>query len=388
MGDPMTEQTVLEIPEMAGLSYPPQRRPQTRRTWPAGTVIVSADSHWLESDIFVDKFPPELKHRAPRVTFVDGGWRFEVDGKDNLPPALLKVLCGLMECVPGFRSPAERLKDLDAEGVDKELLFPQRILALMAHNEIFLRKHLFRAYNQHLAEVCKEAAGRLYFAGIPNFWDPAADEASIAEVKELGASVLLLPLNPRQDSRGNPIHYSSLAMDWFWRAVAQSGLPVAFHIGEKLLGTDMPGWSATQMLVERSGFRQIWGPLVFGGVFDRHPTLKVFFAEAGISWVPGMLHEADVLWTSYGDFLQPRLLHPPSWYWYRHCYASFMTDPPGLALLDRIGVDHVLWSSDYPHPESTFGYTNSAIQAVFDATDASSARKILGGNALELFGMA
>jgi predicted TIM-barrel fold metal-dependent hydrolase len=293
-----------------------------------------------------------------------------------------------MECVPGFRSPAERLKDLDAEGVDKELLFPQRVLALMAHNEISLREHIFRAYNRHLSVVRKQAEGRLYFVAIPNFWDPAAAETSITEIKALGASALMLPLHPRQDIHGNAIHYSGPAMDGFWRAAAQSGLPVAFHIGEKLLGTEAPGWSATQMLVERAGFRQIWGPLVFGGVFDRHPGLKVFFAEAGISWVPGMLHEADVLWTSYGDFLQPRISHPPSWYWYEHCHVSFMTDPPGLELLDRIGADNVLWSSDYPHPESTYGYTNSAIQAVFDATDEISAQKIVGGNALKLFGMA
>ena len=105
------------------------------------------------------------------------------------------------------------------------------------------------------------------------------------------------------------------------------------------------------------GFRHIWGQLTFGGVFDRFPKLKVVFVEGGICWVASMLHDADMIYNSFPTVMNPKLAHPPSWYWFNHCYATFMTDPAGLELLHRIGADRVMWSSDYPHQESTFGYT-------------------------------
>ena len=85
--------------------------------------------------------------------------------------------------------------------------------------------------------------------------------------------------------------------------------------------------------------------------------------------------------------MSPKLAHAPSWYWRAHCYATFMTDPVGLELLHRIGPETAMWSSDYPHQESTFGYTRSAIQAVFDSTTAENAQLILGKTALRLFAM-
>ena len=85
--------------------------------------------------------------------------------------------------------------------------------------------------------------------------------------------------------------------------------------------------------------------------------------------------------------IEPKLAHTPSWYWRQHCFATFMTDPAGLRLLDMIGPETVMWASDYPHQESTLGYSSSAIQAVFDATDVATAQQIVGKTALDLFRM-
>ena len=85
--------------------------------------------------------------------------------------------------------------------------------------------------------------------------------------------------------------------------------------------------------------------------------------------------------------VQPKIAHSPSHYWHSNCYATFMVDPAGLEMIHRIGADRALWSSDYPHNESTLGYTRSAVEAVFASTTVESARKIVGGNAKELFGL-
>jgi predicted TIM-barrel fold metal-dependent hydrolase len=120
-------------------------------------------------------------------------------------------------------------------------------------------------------------------------------------------------------------------------------------------------------------------------VFERNPGVRVVFVESGLHWVPGALQEADMIYESFPSHQRPKLSKPPSHYWSQNCYATFMVDPAGLEMLHRIGADRCLWSSDYPHNESTFGYTRSAVEAVFRATTEENARKIVGENAIQLF---
>src|SRR5215469_368596 len=94
---------VLEIPEMVGIPLSPQRTPQAAtKPWPEGTVIISADSHMLEPDCWVDRFPEHLKDQAPRMEFRDGGYQLSVNGKLMTPAPLAAGLCQAMECTPGL----------------------------------------------------------------------------------------------------------------------------------------------------------------------------------------------------------------------------------------------------------------------------------------------
>jgi predicted TIM-barrel fold metal-dependent hydrolase len=384
----MADGSVLGIPEIHGIPDSTLRVRQKAKAWPAGTTIISSDSHWLEGDIWVDRFPPHLRDRAPRMVFKDGGWQTFIDGKLVWPPVIeaAAVFCSGLECVPGMTDVAARLEDLDIEGVEKELLFPQRTIAIYMSGDVDIREHFFRAHNEAVAAFCAPARDRLFFVAVPNYWDPSAAAESLQEIKALGASALLVPRNPRKDVDGETILWPSEKMAPFWKAVEDSGLPLCFHIGERV-DLAAGGAAGTGFLINTQGFRSTWGDLTFGGVFDRHPALKVVFVEAGMNWVPGMLHDADLAYHSFASMVQPKLAHTPSWYWRQHCYATFMTDPAGLRLLDMIGPETVMWSSDYPHQESTLGYSSSAIQAVFDATDVATAQQIVGKTALKLFNM-
>ncbi len=386
----MTDEFALSIPEIVGIPLAAKRSAQPlMKPWPAGTLIVSPDSHMIERDCWYDKFPEALKAKAPRMQFKDGGFHFTIEGKSMLPEGVLPNLCEAMECNPGLSDVKARLHDLDVEGVDKELIFPQRLFGLyvmgMDHGE--MREEIFSIYNEDIAERCAEADGRLYPVMIPNFWDLSKTRQSLVRIKELGGRAAMLPNKPGKDINGEQIHYNDPRQDPLWAAIEESRLPICFHIGEKVT-QDQHGAFGTEMLVQLDGFRLQWGMLTFGGVFDRFPSLKVAFIEAGIHWVASMLYDADLAYNSFPNFISPILKHPPSWYWRNHCYASFMTDPVGLQTIDRIGVDTAMWSSDYPHQESTFGYTSSAIQAVFDAVpNVEDAQKILGKTAIELFDM-
>jgi predicted TIM-barrel fold metal-dependent hydrolase len=383
----MPDAFVLEIPEMVGIPLSPDRQPQAAtKAWPEGTVIISADSHMLEPDLWVDRFPEHLKDQAPRMAFRDGGWQLSIAGKPMTPPKIAADLCTMLECAPGMTDVAARLADLDVEGVEKELIFPQRLFGLYMFGEMMNRAETFGAYNEHIAEVCAGSGGRLFSVMVPNYWDMTQAKASVERCAALGARCLMVPIKPGKDAVGEPIQYSDPKLDPLWGAIAASGVPLCFHIGEAI-PTAAPGAAGTFVLTQMQGFRHIWAQLTFGGVFDRFPDLRVVFVEGGICWVASMLHDADMIFNSFPTVMNPKLTHPPSWYWFNHCYATFMTDPAGLELLHRIGADRVMWSSDYPHQESTFGYTRSAIQAVFDATTVENAQLILGKTAQSLFRM-
>ena len=381
------QEYILEIPEQIDIELSPNRTPQAEtKPWPAGTRIVSADSHLIEDDYWLEGFPDDLKDQAPRMKRVDGAFDLSIGEKSMTPPALAQHLCSAMECTPGLSDIPARIKDLDIEGVEKELIFPQRLFGLFMFGEMQNRELVFGLYNEGIAKRCSEAPERLYSVMVPNYWDMTRAEESVKRCQALGARGLMVPLKPGKNSEGKHINYNDASMDVLYEAIANSGIPLIFHIGEAI-PSSQPGAAGISVVTQMQGFRHQWSSLTFAGVFDRFPALKVVFVEGGLSWVPSMLHDADMVSTHFKTAMNPTLQHAPSWYWKNHCYATFMTDPVGLSLLDRIGAETCLWSSDYPHQESTFGYTRSSIQAVFDATTLEQAQMILGKTALALFNM-
>jgi predicted TIM-barrel fold metal-dependent hydrolase len=383
----MADDYVLEIPEQITIEVSPKRVPQAEvRPWPAGTRIISADSHLIEGDYWYEGFPEHLKAEAPRMTFKDGMFDLTIGDKHMTPPEIAAHLCRSMECTPGLSDIPARLVDLRIEGVEKELIFPQRLFGLFMFGDMQNREEVFGLYNEAIARRCAEAPGVLYPVMVPNYWDMAKARESVERCQALGARALMVPLKPGKNAAGRSIHYNAAEMDALYEAIADSGIPLTFHIGEAIPSA-MPGAAGISFVTQTQGFRHQWSQLTFSGVFDRFPKLRALFVEGGLSWIPAMLHDADLAYTHFRTSMNPQLKHPPSWYWREHCYATFMTDPAGLSLLDRIGPETCLWSSDYPHQESTLGYTRSSIEAVFKATSVENAQKILGKTALELFNM-
>lgn len=385
----MSQAPVLEIAKMQGIGDARYRVAESEgKPLPAGTVVISADSHWLEGDIWVDRFPAHLKHRAPRVFFENGGWEVELGGKRLTPPGSAEASCAF-ECVPGFNQVDARLRDITAEGVTQEIIFPQKFFTLLFLENLEEKQWVARAYNQALAEFCAQAPGRLHGVAILNWWDPSQTRDALAEIKALGFKTVMVPIQPGKFEDGTPIAYHDKRMDPFWDAVEEAGLPLNFHIGERPSNPANTSRGAAGIFVmgQMGGMRNVWSTLTFGGVFERNPGVQVIFVESGLHWVPGALQEADMIHESFPSQVRPRLSQPPSHYWYNNCYATFMVDPAGLEMVHRIGADRCMWSSDYPHNESTLGYTRSAVQAVFDATSVENAQKIVGGNAIRLFGL-
>lgn len=368
---------------IADLARPSQREPEARSVeLPAGTIVVSSDNHWsCMEDIFYEAFPRHLKARAPRWVGRKGAGHWSVDGHNVVPPALVESVSDF-ETVEGSWSMAPRMRDLTAEGIDKEIVFPNTLGAFYGFPDLEVREWVFRSYNQYLGKLQKEAPGRFYGVGLANYWDMAKTRDSIQEARDLGLKTVLIPQNPKGADRID-LDYCSPEMEPLWAALEEAGLPICFHVGE--FAKAGPGGLAIGAMVGFGPFRKTLGELIFGGIFDRHPKLKVVFTEADLNWVPGALQTAAMIYETYREFLDPKIAHHPRHYWQNNCYATFMYDPIGMRMLDVIGTDRIMWSCDYVHLESNFGYGWSAKKAVLDAVSEDEARAILGGTALKLF---
>ncbi len=357
---------------------------------PPGTEVFSADNHIsLSDDIFYQYLPDELKDQAPRIWYEEGAYQVGHSGNSFLPPEFSSVLMQYDDLVGAASGNLEaRIEELAGDGVYKELAFPNAVLALFFHSDKEMRERLFRIYNEYIAGLQERSKGRFYGVGLINWWDPAGTRRTLAELKSFGLKTFLMPLSTGTDNAGNPIDYASTAMDPVWDEIEESGVPVTHHIGETgLKGPCEFNTLVVGMMVNVDSFREMSGKYIFSGILDRHPKLRVGWFEGGIAWVPTALQDAEHLYASYKHMCDPLLQHDVRYYWDKHMSASFMVDPLGLRLIDQIGVDNVMWSTDYPHNESTFGYSEESLKLVVDAVGPEKAAKIASGNIKKFLGI-
>jgi predicted TIM-barrel fold metal-dependent hydrolase len=386
-------------PSSAAVRYPPKGfgAPKDRHGHavddvglPPGTVVFSADDHIsLADDIFYERFPDELKHKAPRIWYEDGAYQLGKNGQSFLPGDFSRVL---MQYDPlegsGSGNLDARIRELKEDGIDKELAFPNAVLALFHFPDKALRERVFRIYNEYMAELQERSDDHFYGVGLINWWDPQGTRRTLSELKSLGLKTFLMPLNPGKDDEGNVIDYGCRAMDPVWDEIEEAGLPVTHHIGETPPKTPCEVNSVVVgMMINVDSFREQFAKYIFSGILDRHPRLCIGWFEGGIAWVPPALQDAEHLLASYQHMFNHALEHDIRYYWNNHMSASFMVDPLGLKLIDQIGVDRVMWSSDYPHNESTFGYSERSLAAVVQAVGPEDAAKIVSGNVQKFLGL-
>ncbi|MFI0141934.1 amidohydrolase family protein [Streptomyces luteogriseus] len=307
---------------------------------------------------------------------------------------------------------SRRLSELEADGIVAEVIFPNTVppffttsalassQSAVADTEDLRRRWAgLKAHNRWLAEFCQEAPGRR--AGVFQVMLHDID-AAVAEVKwarEAGLTGgVLLPGAP--PGSGVPPLYHHSYYDRLWEVCADLNVPVNCHGGGAgpRTGTgpldrmffllDLRWWDINR-------FRQ----LVLGGVLERHPNLRAVFTESGVGWIPKELWEMDGLYASMrttGDSHgvafdaesgMDDLPMAPSKYWRRQCYAgATFIHPTETAIRHRVGVDKLLWGSDYPHLEASYPYSKAAIQTALKGVPATECEQILAGNAARIYG--
>ena len=300
-----------------------------------------------------------------------------------------------------------RTKELEAEGIVAEIVFPNTVPpffpsgSLVAtapkHVEFPLRWAGLRAHNRWLADFCNELPGRR--AGVAQILlnDVPAAVEEIRWAKEAGLfGGILLPGVP-PGSELEPLF--SPTYEPIWAVCEELDMPVNHHAGG---AAPEYGWyesTGAIFIMEVAWFshRTLWH-LIFSGVFERHPGLKLVLTEQGSGWVPDTLATLDgwyARFTSeettsevlFGGPAVKDLTMTPSEYWARNCaVGASMLRPDECAMRDVIGVDRIMWGADYPHLEGTHPHTAQALRRTFAGVPTDEVAMMLGGNAAAIYG--
>jgi uncharacterized protein len=286
----------------------------------------------------------------------------------------------------GEWDPKARLNDMDLDGVDGEVLFTDPTGGASFYRlEAEAGIASMRAFNTAALGFAAADPKRLAVVHLLPLHDIDTAIDELHRIATEGARALQLPLYP--GDAGLPLYWDA-TYEPLWAAIAETAMPVCLHVcppAGRGLGKDptpargifqvMPPILMSQAMVE----------LILTGVFERHPELKVVLVEAGLSWIPYMLDRLDRVsakldWPSLG---MPK--GRPSDYWYANMAATFEEDALGLSMRERIGVENLLWATDYPHPDSTFPRSRQILEEEFAECTPAETAAMTGGNVARLY---
>ena len=374
--------------------------------------VISADCHvdlpWLPEDLFIGEAPAELADRMPYVVETDAG-RFWVSRKgarfglrNGMGSAGRRYVPGQIhrsdrmaeqglyrDGEAGIRrltEPDLRIRDQDLDGVQAEVLYG--ILgAAMRLDDNEAADEMMRIYNAWLADFCATHPDR--FAGLANI--PSHDvDAAVREVDRVAMRGVLRGIEVANTHDMAPLFDPCWAP--LWTAAEDAGLPVHYHTIGPRMDYDFDALSALgrrqAFAVHITGFQlamaKIIMEIIYGGVLEAHPGLKVVIGESGIGWIPYILEHMDLEWED--QFQDLTLAMKPSEYWRRQCYATYQSDPIGIRLLDILGEDNVMWGSDFPHPDGVWPDSQEFIARELGGVSSDTRRKIVCDNAARLYG--
>ena len=384
--------------------------------------IVSVDDHVVEpAHLWQSRLPEKYKDRGPRIviapqgemSLVDGVWKESPGDTDKMAAwwhyddhryQIKQIIAcpGLKpeevsaqgvtydDIAKGCYDPKARLADMDLNHVEGSLCFPNypRFCGqLFAEREDkVLSKLCVEAYNDWMVEEwCGDSNGRLIPLCIVPLWDV---ELAAAEIRRNAArGVRAVAFSELPAWLGLPSIHTDY-WDPFIRACEETETVICMHIGSGTktvdTGKDAPTVMSANLIACNSVASMIdW---LFSGKLEQFPKLKLLYAECQIGWIPYFVERADDIWQTH-QWAQGerRLTKPPSYYYSQSVYSCFFKDTVGVELIEKVGLDQVMFETDYPHQDGTFPHTKKIAEELFSHLPQDQVNKIARENAIRLF---
>ena len=386
--------------------------------------LISADSHidmtWLPGDLFVENGPTHLKEIMPKVVETDEGPRWVTEGRE------LGVYGGLGF---GFSAPRRgrtrqvdkmydagyyeggphpinqelRLKDMTIDGVDAEILYGMTNAGMRIGNPEVLTA-TYRVYNQWVADFGNSVPGRWYGLACVPIDDPVQAAEELRRAAKLGG---IRGGELYVSGTTKPIYLRDGYWDPLWEAAAETHLPISFHIGGG--GIKVPGpiegqeaqksFQSVNPTQNEMGFVGTSLPLgqlsgsewlisiIMSGACEAYPDFQFVLGECGAGWIPFITERMDIKFkdSMLDDKFDPPLRLMPSEYWHRQGATTFQNDPCVGYMAEFIGVDNLMWGSDYPHPDGVWPGSKQVIEETMGQLDPKTLKKITCDNAVKLY---
>jgi predicted TIM-barrel fold metal-dependent hydrolase len=300
----------------------------------------------------------------------------------------------------GMWDMAKRTEQMDADGIVAEIIFPQGAVPFAQYPAVGMKAMDWtptpeqrevgpQIYNRWLAAFCSADPEVHYGVAVVPIDNVDAAVAEVARARDWGlrGGISLLPV--REDHHVVVRNYNDRNYDRLWAACQDYEMPLNVHGASGLLyHGDM--WEAAAINLTETDFftrRALWF-LIFSGVFERFPRLRLVFTEQRAHWVPQVLNDLDSLyrWTGAAE-LRKRLPRMPSEYFAANCFvgASFMSKTE-CDHRHEIGMSRLMWGSDYPHNEGVWPWIREGLRWTFNGVEEADVRRFLGGNAIDCYG--
>lgn len=310
------------------------------------------------------------------------------------PPEVETVPMTFDEMRPGCYDVAARLADMDVNGVDASLCFPnlfvrfcgQRFLACADKDLALL---CVQAYNDWVIEEWSgKSDGRLVGAGIIPLWDPVAAASEVRRNASRGLKVVSFSEIPAY--LGLPSIYDESWLPFF-EACNETSTLVCMHIGSAstLLTTSDDAPLAVPVAndyVKSSLSLTDW---LLSGLFVRFPNIKVSYSEGQAGWMPYIVERLDGMWRQGNGYneVRSRLPETPSHYFREHVYSCIFDDPVAIRLIDSLPKDKICFETDYPHPDGTWPESRKVAMENLRGLSPEMVERVVRGNAIEMLGL-
>ncbi len=371
-------------------------------------LVISSDSHIVEPpDLFVDRMDAaKYGDRIPHLVHEDendywysdhkrmgvlgsfgasAGMRFERPGDIKREGRMADILLGAYD-------PHAHVRDMELDGVHANILYPSIGLEMFGVSDTVILRDIFAAYNLWLSEFCSHYPDKL--KGIAMVLLDDEIEEGIGDLRKAadsGFAGAMISVYPKPEHA-----YDHPMYDPFWAEAQELNFPLSLHTS-----TERPSVAknATVSGVAQSGANRVnaeyWvrmslAQMVLCGIFERFPKLNIVEVEHDLAWIPFFYNRLDVTYIERvtqapyrykGDVL-------PSDFMRSNVYHSFQEDGLGVRDRDIIGVNNLLWGSDYPHAESTFPESQRILDEIMEGVPEDEKALIVGGNAARLYNLA